>query len=83
MKYFVLQISTNDYTTYAKAITETDTIEGAKQLFHQIMASAYAASDNLYTMAIITNEYGANEMMEIKRLPAPAPEPEPEEISQE
>lgn len=78
MKYFVLEVSTTDYETYAKGVTEKDDLYEAKMLFHQIMASAYANPSVLYAMAIVINEYGANEMIEIKRPPVPAPSPEPE-----
>lgn len=88
MKYFVVEVTSTDNEVYAKGITEKDDLDEAKMLFHQVMAAAYANPEVLYAMCIIVNEYGANEMIEIKRVviepepeptPDPEPEPEPEE----
>lgn len=74
MKYFVIEVSSTDYETYAKGISEKDNIEDARMLFHQIMASAYANPDVLYAMCIIYNDRGGNELIEIKRKEKEKPE---------
>ena len=63
MKYYVIQITTNSVGT-ATAITEKESLDGAKMLFHQIMASVYASSDITYALAMIVNDLGFCEVME-------------------
>ena len=61
--YYVLEITTVNGAT-AKAVTEKATIDEAKMLFHQIMASAYASNKVSYALCMIINDKGFCEVME-------------------
>lgn len=65
MRYFVLEISTANGAT-AKYVTEKATLDEAKMLFHQIMASAYANDNVTYALCMIINDKGFSEVMERK-----------------
>lgn len=65
MRYFVLEIATVNGAT-AKAVTEKATLDEAKMLFHQIMASAYANDKVTYSLCMIINDKGFSEVMERK-----------------
>lgn len=65
MRYFVVEISTANGAT-AKAVTEKATLDEAKMLFHQIMASAYANDNVTYALCMIINDKGFSEVMERK-----------------
>lgn len=72
MKYYVIQITTNSVGT-ATMITEKTSIDEAKMLYHQILASVYADKDVSYALVMIVNDLGFCEVME--RVPtAPAEE---------
>lgn len=64
-KYFILEITTTEAGT-AKAITEVSTLDNAKMLFHQIMASAYANNDVTYALAQIIDDRGFCLITELK-----------------
>jgi len=71
MKYFVIEIETTADGT-AKQITEKATIDEAKALYHQILASVYANKDITYALVMIVNDLGFCEVME--RVPTAQPE---------
>ena len=71
MKYFVIEIETTESGT-AKQITEKATLDEAKGLFHQILASVYANKDITYALVMIVNDLGFCEVME--RVPTAQPE---------
>lgn len=71
MKYFVIEIETTEGGT-AKQITEKASLDAAKGLFHQILASVYANSAITYALVMIVNDLGFCEVME--RVPTAAPE---------
>lgn len=71
MKYFVMEIETTADGT-AKQITEKATIDEARGLFHQILASVYANNKITYALVMIVNDLGFCEVME--RVPTPQPE---------
>lgn len=71
MRYFVIEIETTDSGT-AKQITEKATIDEARGLFHQILASVYANNKITYALVMIVNDLGFCEVME--RVPTPQPE---------
>ena len=71
MKYFVTEIVTADGAT-AKQITEKATLDEAKGLFHQILASVYANDKVTYALVMIVNDLGFCEVME--RVPTATPE---------
>lgn len=63
MKYFVIEIETTSSGT-AKQITEKATIDEARGLFHQILASVYANKAITYALVEVINEKGFCEVME-------------------
>lgn len=71
MKYYVIQITTNSVGT-ATMITEKASIDEAKMLYHQILASVYADKEVSYALVMIVNDLGFCEVME--RVPTAAPE---------
>lgn len=71
MRYFVLEIETTASGT-AKQVTEKATLEEAKGLYHQILASVYANKEITYALVMIINDRGFCEVME--RVPTPEPE---------
>lgn len=71
MRYFVFEIETTAEGT-AKQITEKATIDEAKALYHQILASVYANTGITYALVMIINDRGFCEVME--RVPTPQPE---------
>ena len=71
MKYYVIQITTNPVGT-ATMITEKTSIDEAKMLYHQILASVYADKDVSYALVMIVNDLGFCEVME--RVPTASPE---------
>lgn len=71
MRYFVIEIETTSSGT-AKQVTEKATIDEAKALFHQILASVYANSEITYALVMIVNDLGYCEIME--RVPTAQPE---------
>lgn len=71
MKYYVIQITTNSVGT-ATMITEKTSIDEAKMLYHQILASVYADKDVSYALVMIVNDLGFCEVME--RVPTAEPE---------
>ena len=71
MKYYVIQITTNSIGT-ATMITEKTSIDEAKMLYHQILASVYADKDVSYALVMIVNDLGFCEVME--RVPTATPE---------
>lgn len=71
MRYFVIEIETTAEGT-AKQITEKATIDEAKALYHQILASVYANPAITYALVMIVNDLGFCEVME--RVPTPQPE---------
>ena len=71
MKYFVMEIVTADGAT-AKQITEKATLDEAKALYHQILASVYANDKVTYALVMIVNDLGFCEVME--RVPTAQPE---------
>lgn len=64
-KYFVLEIATVDGIT-AKQITEKATLDEAKMLYHQILASAYANDKVSYALVQIIEDRGFCVVSEIK-----------------
>lgn len=71
MKYFVIEIETTEGGT-AKQITEKATLDDAKGLYHQILASVYANKAITYALVMIVNDLGFCEVME--RVPTAQPE---------
>ena len=71
MRYFVIEIETTESGT-AKQITEKATLDEAKGLFHQILASVYANNNITYALVMIVNNLGFCEVME--RVPTVLPE---------
>jgi len=71
MKYFVIEIETTAEGT-AKQITDKATLDEAKGLFHQILASVYANNKITYALVMIVNDLGFCEVME--RVPTAQPE---------
>lgn len=71
MNYFVIEIETTADGT-AKQITEKATIDEAKALYHQILASVYANPAITYALVMIVNDLGFCEVME--RVPTAQPE---------
>ena len=71
MTYYVMEIVTADGAT-AKQVTEKATIDEAKALYHQILASVYANKKVTYALVMIVNDKGFSEIME--RVPTPQPE---------
>lgn len=71
MRYFVFEIETTADGT-AKQITEKATLDEAKGLFHQILASVYANNKITYALVMIVNDLGFCEVME--RVPTAQPE---------
>ena len=69
MTYFVDEIVTVDGAT-AKQITEKATLDEAKALYHQILASVYANEKATYALVMIVNDLGFCEVME--RVPTAA-----------
>lgn len=65
-RYFVIEISTTDAGT-ATQITEKATIEDAKMLYHQILASIYANKNVTFAICMVINDKLGFEAME--RLP--------------
>ena len=53
-------------------ITEKTSIDEAKMLYHQILASVYADKDVSYALVMIVNDLGFCEVME--RVPTASPE---------
>jgi hypothetical protein len=62
-RYFVTEITTTADGT-AKAITEKNSVDEARMLFHQILASAYANPAVTYALVYIMNEQGFCQAME-------------------
>ena len=71
MRYFVIEIETTAEGT-AKQITDKATLDEAKGLFHQILASVYANTAITYALVMIVNDLGFCEVME--RVPTAQPE---------
>ena len=71
MRYFVMEIVTADGAT-AKQITEKGTLDEAKALYHQVLASVYANNKVTYALVMIINDKGFSEVME--RVPTATPE---------
>lgn len=70
-RYFVMQVTTDSVGT-ATAVTEKATIDEARGLFHQILASIYANTDVTYGLVMVINEQGFCEVMEqYPRVPEP------------
>ena len=65
MKYFVEQATRLKGQSDAVSVEVKTSKREAKMLFHQVMAAAYANNDLDYAMAQVTNEYGANEALEV------------------
>ena len=58
MKYFVIETASVNHGAIAKAITEKDTLDEAKMLFHQVRASALANPDVTYSLCEVIDEAG-------------------------
>lgn len=71
MRYFVIEIETTESGT-AKQVTEKATLDEAKGLFHQVLASVYANNKISYALVMIVNDLGFCEVME--RVPTATPE---------
>ena len=70
-KYFVTEITkTKDSEAYAKLITEKNSSNDAKMLFHQTLASIYANNKIEYALVYVTNYYG-NIVMSESIIPEP------------
>ena len=70
-RYFVTEVETTSQGT-AKQITEKATLEEAKGLYHQVLASVYANDKVTYALVMIVNDLGFCEVME--RVPTAEPE---------
>lgn len=87
MKYFVLKLLTNTKGqdgSKIEAVYQDENpdiaMEQALVGYHQLCAALHNASDVLYAVVKIENEYGNSEIMEIiDHRPVPTPEPEVEE----
>lgn len=75
MKYFITEITTTEAGT-AKAVTEKDTFDEARMVFHQVMASAFANPAVTYALCEIVGEDGNRKKVDMK---VPEKEPEPNE----
>jgi len=64
-RYFVLEITTADGAT-AKAVHEKATMDEARMLFHQILASAYANDKVTYALVQIISDKGFCVVSEVK-----------------
>lgn len=53
MKYYVIESSTTDGTTFANAITTKDTYDEAIMVFHQVRASALANDSVVYNLTMV------------------------------
>jgi hypothetical protein len=71
MKHYVIEIETTAEGT-AKQITEKATLDEAKALYHQVLASVYANDKVTYALVMIINDKGFCEVME--RVPTPQSE---------
>lgn len=80
MKYFVIEAASVNHGTIAKAITEKDTLDEAKMLFHQVRASALANPELTYSLCEIIDEAGGvyNKEWSGSTIVPPEPNPEPE-----
>lgn len=58
MKYFVIEVSSVNHGTIAKAITTKNTREEALMVFHQVRASALANPDVTYSLCEVIDETG-------------------------
>jgi len=79
--YYEIEIQRDAQDVEAKGIYTYSTLDEAKVVFHQKMASGITAglAGNLkFAMNLVINEYGNTEVLERWIAPEPAPEPEPE-----
>lgn len=58
MKYFVIEASSVNHGTIAKAITTKNTSEEALMVFYQVRASALANKDVTYSLCEVIDELG-------------------------
>lgn len=58
MKYFVIEASSVNHGTIAKAITTKNTKDEALMMFHQVRASALANPDVTYSLCEVIDESG-------------------------
>lgn len=80
MKYFIIKLLTNTKGQDGSKIEALYTNrEKALVGYHQLCATLHNASDVLYAVVKIENEYGNSEIMEVvDHRPVPTPEPEVE-----
>ena len=78
MKYYLVKLLTNTAGQDASVVSVFETKDDALVAYHQILAAYHNATDVLYAVVQIQNEYGNVELMEIVNH-KPEPEPEPEE----
>lgn len=80
MKYYLIKLLTNTQGQDGSSISVYDAKDKALVAYHQTLANFHNASDVLYAVVEIQNEYGNTEIKEIvDHKPAPTPEPEAEE----
>ena len=64
-KYFITQITkTTDVDSYAIATTVKDTLNEAKSLYFQILASVYATANMEHAIVKIENAFGSTMFMD-------------------
>lgn len=76
MKYYVVKLLTNTAGQDGSGVETYSSEKDARVAYHNTLAAFHNASDVLYAIVQIVNEYGNCEIMEIVDH-KPAPEPEP------
>ena len=69
---------TNTQGQYSCTVETFDTEQSAKVRYHQMIAAYYNASDVLYAVALILDEYG-KELSDFREIVDKKPAPEPTE----
>lgn len=68
--YYVVEVSTTENGT-AKAVTEKETLDGAKMLFHQVMASIMANNKVESGLCVVLDANGSTILSERHIVPKP------------
>ena len=76
MKYFVVSIQEVEDGTTAQSIFAYDNKDQAFSVYHQTLASNYAASSLQAFCTLIINEHGGTEVREFWDRPTPPPNAE-------
>lgn len=75
MKYYLIKLLTNDKGQDGSSIAVYGSLNNAQVAYHQTLANFHNASDVLFAVVEIMNEYGNIEQMEtVDHRPKPEPE---------